>query len=245
MIYAGAQKNIGPAGLTLVIVRRYLARLPRLIVLESLFIAAYGAFLAVSLMFMDARTPLDARLLVPVYVAIVIVGLYFLHDVLTNALRRRVFRVAAGVTLVVLLGSHGLRTATWATTVHGTPQGLWQAQDWAMMATVDALPDDTLIYSNGADIIYILTGRTACPIPRLMNPNSEMINTRYAAESATMREHLHQNDGVLVYFDEVSWRDYLPTQSMLAHELSLRAMVRTRDGTLYAATSTHLPAAGG
>ena len=66
----------------------------------ALFVAVYGAFLAVSISFFDANTPLDDRILLPVFAAGLIVLLHLL-DVVWPSVRRRPAVAYLMVTLIV------------------------------------------------------------------------------------------------------------------------------------------------
>nr|AOT83034.1 hypothetical protein [uncultured bacterium] len=63
-------------------------------------------------------------------------------------------------------------------------------------------------------------------------PGKEHPRRPYNKTLTEMREGLAQGKAVVAYFDEVTWRFYLPTQQELTEELNLKQVVQTTDGTL-------------
>ena len=50
---------------------------------------------------------------------------------------------------------------------------------------------------------------------------------------AEMGRELETKNGVLVYFNTISWRWYLPSEEELKTKLDLRLVVREQDGSIY------------
>jgi hypothetical protein len=50
-----------------------------------------------------------------------------------------------------------------------------------------------------------------------------------------LRNGLQERRGVLVYFNTVRWRWYLPAEAELAQELGLYLVARVEDGAIYEA----------
>ena len=70
-------------------------------------------------------------------------------------------------------------------------------------------------------------------IPRKMYPGSNLPNAQYRNQLLDMKRSLKDKNGLLVYFDRVRWRWYLPSASELAETLGLRLIIKTDDGSVY------------
>jgi len=53
-----------------------------------------------------------------------------------------------------------------------------------------------------------------------------------------MGKQLKNHDAVLVYFNTVTWRWYLPSEDELKEKMSLRVLFQGADGTIYEAETT-------
>jgi hypothetical protein len=69
-------------------------------------------------------------------------------------------------------------------------------------------------------------------IPRRIYHDTKQPNPEYNAQMTAMKQTLKSNNGLLVYFDRVGWRWYLPSPPEL-EEVGLRLLKRTEDGSLY------------
>jgi len=78
---------------------------------------------------------------------------------------------------------------------------------------LDEFPMGTRIYSNGFDVINIKTGRESFSFPRKFNPVSTLIEEDYAADLDAMCREVNNGTALIVYLDEVDWREYLPDEA--------------------------------
>ena len=202
----------------------------------SVFLLCYLVLLMASISFFDAHTPMDLRILSPVYV-------FGLCVLICLALQiRRAFRrpfYALGVVAVVLGFSVAqvfiLKTDLRALFENGSGYASrpWQVSE--LMAGVKALPRQTLIYSNAPDALDILADRPAKMIPNLFNPGVRKTNPDFQQQIAGMMQELAQKDGVLVYANMIDWRWYLPTAEDLRKHLPLNAVYQGDDGFIFKA----------
>jgi len=216
---------------------------PSLVRLLVLFIPIYIGFLLLSISLFDFETPLDSRLLSPVYMAGLVVALWTAHRVLAafpdhRGLRRMMAVIAAAFVLHALLT--GL---SYLSRVYDEGQGYtgraWQES--RLVAEIRALPPDILIYTNGPDAVHAVTGRPALRIPAEVMGGTLEPNATYAAELAEMRSQLIHEEGVLVYFRSITWRWYLPTEAELAAQLPLQVVADAPDGTIYRVRGSESP----
>lgn len=92
---------------------------------------------------------------------------------------------------------------------------------------------EILIFLNGPDAIYFITGKLARPVTNRVSPLSRKINDKFESELALMKQQLQRRNGILVYFNTIAWRWYLPTEDKLQDLLPLRLIVRASDGGIY------------
>lgn len=210
--------------------------LPAFPAAASVFLLCYLVLLMVSISFFDAHTPMDVRILSPVY----ILGLSVLTCLALQM--RRAFRrpfYALGVVAVVLGFSVAqvfiLKTDLRALYENGIGYAsrYWQVSE--LMAGVKALPRQTLIYSNAPDALDILADRPARMIPNLFNPGIRRKNSNFQQQISHMMQELAQKDGVLVYANRIDWRWYLPTAEGLRRHLPLNAVYQGDDGFIFKA----------
>lgn len=235
------------AGLALHIVRRaglplrlrtlydFAVRRPAVLI-TAIFVAVYVPFLLVSISLVDAHTPLDHRLLAPVFLALVI-ACWTAGERLCSLARSRAPRAyhLAGVGLVILgtllAGSFSLRYSHIRATGEGVGFARWRHT--AIISAVRRLPAGVPIYSNGQDIIYALTGRPAVTVPYKLNPNTQL-TIDPTRSIATLADRLRRHHGLLVMLDEVKWRYYLVTTEDIRRQVPLISMVTIPgEGAIY------------
>ncbi len=223
-------------GASLAVLRRQIAGLPlfRFSILLILFSGLYLLFLAFTLSFYDAATPLDGRILSPVFVTGLILVLTHLQEAISRGRMAR--RLGLG-----FLGLGGALVGGYL--IQSIPQvqrnnsaGInYTGRDWRQSDTVrrvQALPADALIYTNAPDAIYLLTGRTVNLLPPLANIYTQQANTYYAAQMGIIRAQAAQQAVYLVYFYTV-YRMYLPQEAQLRQDLPLLPGQAATDGVLY------------
>ncbi len=201
-----------------------------------LFLPTYLLFLLFSISFLDAATPLDGRILSPIYVASLLLGMWLLAELHPLMRRWRVMQVAvAGLLLLFLMVALG-RSGRWVYTAYerglGFSSAAWQQAE--IITHIRALPQGTLIFSNSPDAVYLLTNRLAQPLPRKVEATTQMANEHYAADLAAMGDRLRLEDGVVVYFLQVGQRAAVPGPQELVQSLLLHPVVETAEGTIYA-----------
>ena len=195
----------------------------------------YLAFLVASISLFDASTPLDSRVLSPLFAVGLILFLGLAERFLVLLRGRPSIRLALMVLLALLVGSYLVRSVGWAARSHSEGRA-YTSRQWRQSELIErirALPLATTVYSNGADAIYALTGRHAAYIPRQVDPTSARPNEDYAYELAEMRTRLENQGAVLVYFDAMTGRWYLPPESELREQLPLTVLATGDDGTIY------------
>ena len=202
--------------------------------LFGLSILVYTAVLIASMSFVDRATTPDERILLPAYVSSLIVTVSLAGAAICTRQTMRFPRVLAVVLLAFLAGSFCVRTGRWIGEFRRDGRG-YSARAWRGSSTIAAirqLPPDALIFTNGADAVYILTGRICLQIPRKVEPVSGRANAWYEAQLQQMADRLRNENGVLVIFDRIT-RSYLPSREELIRRLPIVLLSRTGDGWIY------------
>lgn len=199
-----------------------------------IFIVSYLGFLIISATLFDLVI-FDERTLVPVHVVSIILVTGLVARLLPRVQNRRAIRLGFSLLALALLDSYTLRAANWFTQTRLDGQGyasrIWK--DSNTIARIRSLPPDLTIYSNGPDAIYYLTGRRAILIPEKIVFVTGQPNPNYEAELEKMKTDLKERRGVLVYFNTLPERWFLPAESELKTRLSLIANSRAEDGSIY------------
>ena len=208
---------------------------PPLLRLLATFILLYLAFVVVSISLFDATIPLDVRLLSPVFATVVVfaVGSGFR---LAAAFRgSAVARGAMALGCLILAGAYGSAAARWIRRAHANGLGYadkgWQQSD--VLRDVRALPPGVLIYTNGDDVVTLVTDRLTLELPRKVRLNTGQPNPSYEAELAAMADRLRAG-AVLVYLHRVTWRTAVyGSEAELRDRLHLRIRTAAADGAIY------------
>lgn len=203
----------------------------------AVFVVCYAAFL-VGTILIQPHLQIRVRYLAPIYVSCVLLVMMLVH---VSVVRQRPGWHGASLLFVVLAVGltmmNSVRAAKWVTErFHdgvGYASRAWQTSE--LVTRVKRLPPEIPIYSNGNDALAFLTGRDVRSIPRKFDPVLGKPDPSFHADIESMKTDLLERDGVLVYFDTVTWRWYLPPASDLAQELSLHVKETAADGVIYQA----------
>jgi 4-amino-4-deoxy-L-arabinose transferase-like glycosyltransferase len=211
--------------------RQYGRRWPRPLALLLLGGGVYLPFLAVSISFFDANTPLDYRILSPIFV----IGLIWLLAAAPRPFQApSTFRLALALLLLLFLAGQAWPTFGWARQASREGLGFhhryWQESE--LMAQVKQLPEESLIYSNGASAVYFLTGRSVSGLPRKIEATTQLTNEQYPAQMAALRGRLAAEQGVVVYLIGVGGGGPAAAAE-IAELLALQPQSRLPEGTLY------------
>ncbi|MBP7043414.1 MAG: glycosyltransferase family 39 protein [Chloroflexi bacterium] len=201
--------------------------------LNLVFILSYLAFLIVSISFIDAYTPLDNRILLPVSISlimiIVVTAASVLHEQHQAAVRLSLFFFVA-----LSLSLNGIYIAQEARNIHryglGFTSQLWRNSE--TITAVSALASDTLIFSNGPDVLRFWTGKDARLLPYRLFPTTLQLNEDYETQLKATCSGFSDGKLIVVYFDTII-RGYLLTKDEFTSTCNGIVGHRFADGSVY------------
>ena len=129
-----------------------------------LYIFGYLGSLLISLSLFDAATPLNDRILSPIYVAILIMLVYFIHKLYEKGkILSRI--LAISLTLFLLTTSFIAKNRTVAE-LQESAMGFasWRWSESTVMEAIRDLPDGVEVYTNQPPAVYFWINRPVYPI---------------------------------------------------------------------------------
>jgi hypothetical protein len=186
------------------------------LLLLSIMSIAYLLFLTLSLLFFDAHTPLNARILLPLFPPFVLM----LVAVCTAGSRS--WRGVDGSAVLVMLllvvtafGMPGLKIHLKTSAAGAMGSANVVERSLELYRKVAALPADVPVYSNTSEILFLVHGREVKGLPLLYAPLTMQQNQDFIIETAAMIEHMYNTDGVLLWMPVGRFRTYYPNPEVL------------------------------
>lgn len=198
----------------------------------TLFLIFYLGFLIFSISLLDANTPLDGRILSPVWVA----GICIIFSCLGWAYHNsssHVVRIAISIGCIFLAIAYLPRGLEFIRGAHSEGLGL-SNRIWSNSETIhlaQELPAGIPIYSNLPEAVYIHAQHTALRLSSRVSSVTQTENAEYTAEMDQIRNDMHNHNGVIVYFDALSRSNY-PSKSELINELDPLSIKQASDGVI-------------
>jgi hypothetical protein len=196
-----------------------------------IFISIYTLFLLISISLFDAHTPLDIRILFPVYLFFIL-GFALLSHRVSLVKKNQYISYLLFFSLFLLSCAQFVVQKDFILRVASNGIGFagkqWHQSD--MLQWVKNLPHDTIIYTNGPDPIKIITNRHSLLLPCKVSPVDRSKNENINKELNDMIANLSTNKGVIIYLDRITWRWYLPTLEELRQEIPLKLKYKGKDG---------------
>ena len=213
-------------------------KFPVLGLILFIFFFAYFGFIIFSISFMDAYTPLNSRILVPAYFAIIPVIILILKR-FSERLAPSKYAIKIFSTSIILLVSfivflNMIDQLSWVSKIHqiglGYNNRIWKTSE--SVKFIASLPEDIHIISNAPDALYYLTGRSTIPIPSKFNPSTQQDNPDYYQDLESIQEIFVSQKARLVIFNNI-YRDHLPTEEELLDRFHIVKTKTLSDGNLY------------
>ena len=211
-------------------VPRFSAHIPLLaVVVLSYLLALFG-----SMSFLDAHVPVDSRLLSPLYVPLVILGLSLGAKLWRDCRLSGFPRWLMALCLAVALPAQASTSFDWLefSSRYGVGYAGREWRNSETLAKLGALGGASSTYSNAPDVLYVLRGTPAAMIPRKVDPHTLRPNEHFMAEMNQLARRVREGQVALVFLRRVDWRWYLPTAEEIEQSMGTDLAVRTHDGLI-------------
>ena len=199
----------------------------------TIFVPVYFLFLVVSISFFDANTPLDGRILSPLFFAGV-VGLIAIFGQAAVYNLPRVWQAGLLLYVFVLVIGYGQASLKWVQESHhqgiGFSSTIWQGSP--TLATVRNFPKETLIYTNVPEGVYFSGEHRSMRLPVYFEAVRQQVNPNFEVEIGNLKHQLVSGQAVVVYFTQLGRQDN-PSETELVDQLSLVLVAAYPDGNIY------------
>lgn len=187
---------------------------------------AYSAFLFVSISFVDHHTPLDERLLFPMFPFVWLLLWHAAANLQGKTLR---WAALSLLSLLLIRGAwHGWED--WRYTRHyGLGLTSRHIQAMPVLAWLRTLPSELPIVSNGPDLCTIYLQRPGDMLPRIYDATSRQPNPDFQAEL----EAKTKGPILVVHFQAMTYRTYLPGPETLEKLPNMRLVYQGEDATAW------------
>ena len=199
-----------------------------------IFAACYAVFLLVSV-FVEANLPFQPRYLAPLYIASVISLAITLNGRASPPKLERL-AVAFGCLAAILVAGNLARSIK-MTADHVVEGNFYASPKWfnsPTIAYVRSLRPDVEVYTNAPDAVGYLAGRPAKWVPKKFERRTGRSTAPFDREVANLKRAVENGKAVIVWFDAIDFRFYLPSESELKTLLGFGPTLRSGDGTIYA-----------
>ncbi len=199
----------------------------------TLHAALYLVLVFASLTWFDASTPLDARILSPVLVSLVLLSVLAAWEWLNHRPRSRWLAGGAWLAVLIVLAFNSFGTVDWARRAYQRGLG-FNSRSWVespTVAWVRTLDAAAVLTSNEAFPLTYLTGRPVYWAPEAIDPVKGGPRPEFEADLLAMRSHLDEGDSYLVIFHPGSLRPEMPPLATLID--GLRLLLETPDAAIY------------
>ncbi|MCI0519980.1 MAG: glycosyltransferase family 39 protein [Chloroflexi bacterium] len=202
----------------------------------AVMILVYGVFLLASLTLLDANTPLDNRILSPVFAWGVVLIIFVVEQMLSAFAGAHLLRWMLALLGLVFIAAYTLNATEiiFAGFNHGMG---FMHTNWRASPTVAALrevPPAVRIYSNSPEAIYFNADRVAQRLPAKHLPAVGRENPSYLQAIEQMSAAVAGQGAVVVWFQAVQSKA-MPDEAEILLLLPLKAVHRLSDGAIYAA----------
>ena len=208
---------------------------------SAVMVGTYVIFIVVYNSLAYPLVDFGPRVALPVYVFGMIL-FFSLVEWATAVGKRRVLFWCVVFSSFVLFSANVRPAAYWMSYRHREGEG-FTSRVWRDSETVKflkAIPSQIPISSNAADACYFFTNREVSRLPAKYDPTSAHVNMDFERQLTALRDDLNNNHALVIYFDKITWRWYLPNRNELEETYKLPVVTRLADGVVYGAQSESL-----
>jgi 4-amino-4-deoxy-L-arabinose transferase-like glycosyltransferase len=200
--------------------------------LNLVYLLSYIVFLLVSISFFDADTPLDSRVLLPVFISLILITVLVVSS-LVSKWPQPIIRLTLFFFFSLTVILNGVHTVWQARYIQQYGLG-YTSQMWQTSATINAiasLKDNVKLYSNGADAIQFLTEKESDKLPLLFFASTLIPNEEFEAQVEKICREVRQTNTIIVYFYSIHRPQY-PTPEKLVSQCDDVPIHELEDGMI-------------
>lgn len=199
--------------------------------LSIIFSLAYVAVIFVTIAFLDASTPLDTRILSPLFIFLTIVVITIMQSLSTVLQKPGIWIVFTVFTLILVAVNIN---STVASALNLSTNGIgYNSRRWNTSKTLTRLKSmnpDVTVYSNLAEIVRFKSGIDAENLPQKVDPGSLIPNQNYQKQFSAMCKEIGLGKAFLAYFNEGDFFWELPSEKDLRAKCELLILKQFDDG---------------
>ncbi|MCE5207711.1 MAG: hypothetical protein LLG42_05295, partial [Chloroflexi bacterium] len=201
--------------------------------LGLLFSISYIIMVSFSIFFFDAATPVNERILLPVYLfsTISIISMFFLFS---NIEKKQTVWLLFIVCALVSIRINIFPMLSTSNEFHTNGIG-YNSRTWNEDPTLSILKSigpDNKVFSNAYDLISIKTGIEAFPFPKSYNSSTTLENNSYNEQLSSMCDEVMKGDAIIVFLFQIK-RDYFPTEETILEKCQPPVLYDVKNGKIY------------
>lgn len=204
-------------------------KLKKFLAINSIFIFVYLIFLIISISFLDAATPLDYRILAPIFPLVLIIILFLVYNIYQSFQKQQVTIVTTlflfFTLFVALIYSYYTINFVKQNTIidiHSI------RQKSIIIQSIKQLPPNVIIYTNKPNWLFWLTNRLSFIIPEKNNAFNHSTNYQYSTQMNEIKKKIDDNT-VFINFKP----SYELTEKELMKVLPLQLIQKDMFGAIY------------
>lgn len=201
-----------------------------------IFILSFFLSLGFSISFVDAQIPLSDRILSPLYIAGIIALICIAHYIWLYFDKGKAVTILLSLFFLSFLTAQANHAIPFIASLHDDGSNGYSNKYWknsSIIKAVKTFPDDLVIFSNGPDAIEMLAGKQSQMIPRKINTDTRFPNENFEPQFKDMLGQIENGRAILIYFSQVGWRWYLPSEQEITGKLPVGILYKSWDGTIW------------
>lgn len=190
------------------------------------------AALMIVALYIDPFLPVQRRLLTPIFTLLML--MHFILLVYYCRKRYRDTLLFMYAVLYLILNLSRLISQEFKHDEHKLGYASKVYSESPLIAYMESVESNAVISSNGDDVMSWYLQRDIVALPKKINPRTNRVNATYSNELDVLYCQMRLTGGYLVFFNHISWRNYLPTLEDITSQYPFEVVNTLLDGTVLA-----------